>query len=202
MTQTYPREACRICNSREFSTILSGIKTRLSETYSLRQCKICSFISVDPLPPSKDLKQYYDQDYWQRDDGKKNRWLTLLYKLRMCCIVRKLKKLVPPNGRILDWGAGDGSLLNLLEKAGFDCWGIDSYSLPLNDSRLISTTIEEAPFATAFFDAITCFHVLEHIDRPVFSLKKALGLLKLGGILVVEVPNMVPLGYSGSSQSF
>ena len=195
MTPTPPSEACRICNYRQFSTILSGIKTRLGETYALRQCKNCSFISVDPLPHSKDLKQYYDQDYWQRDGRKINRWLTLLYKLRMGWVVRKIKKIVPPKGRILDWGAGDGAFLNLLEKAGFDCWGIDSYSFHLNDSRLISTTIEEASFESAFFDAITCLHVLEHIERPFSSLKKALGLLKLGGLLVVEVPNIDSFGF-------
>ena len=111
-----PADNCRICNSSVSVTILSDLKTRRGEIYGLKKCKVCSFVSTDPLPSAEELGQYYDQDYWQHGKGRTGSLLTLLYKLRMSGILSDLKKLVPQKGRILDWGAGDGKLLQLLEK--------------------------------------------------------------------------------------
>ncbi len=186
---------CRICNGKQFNSLLSGLSSIFEEVYSLKRCNKCSFVSVDPLPTPQNLERYYNQDYWQRKEGKAGDLLSLLYKLRMISIIREIKKLVPHKGRIMDWGAGDGSLLKLLEKEEFGCWGIDTYSVNPNDKKLINTAIEEIPLPNNYFDAITCFHVLEHIINPVTSLKKAFSLLKTGGIMIVEVPNIVSGGF-------
>lgn len=108
----------------------------------------------------------------------------------MSGIIRDIKKSVPPKGRILDWGTGDGSLLALIDRAGYESYGIDAYSLNSNQKNLYKCDILDAPFKDEFFDAITCFHVLEHIEKPVPALEKAMRLLKPKGTLVVEVPNI------------
>jgi 2-polyprenyl-3-methyl-5-hydroxy-6-metoxy-1,4-benzoquinol methylase len=175
--------------------ILSGLQTRLGEVYSLMHCKACAFISTHPLPDPNSLKQYYDQDYWQNSVGKTGSLLDRFYKLRMHGIIKTIKKMVPPGSRILDWGAGDGSLLRLLEANGFEGVGIDIYSAESPHRKLINSSIQDAPFQGEFFDAITCFHVLEHIDNPVLSLKTAMQFLKPGGILVFEVPNIESVSF-------
>ena len=184
-------DSCRICNGSELAPILSGLQTRLGEVYSLKQCKECAFISTHPLPGPKVLKQYYDQDYWQNPGG----LLDTFYKLRMRGIIKAIKKRVPRNGRVLDWGAGDGSLIRLLEAEGFEGYGIDRYSTQSTNKKLINASIQDAPFQDEFFDAITCFHVLEHIDEPVLSINRAMQLLKPGGILVLEVPNIESVSF-------
>lgn len=188
-------DKCRICNSTELTPILSGLQTRLGEVYSLIQCKACTFISTHPLPGPGVLKKYYDQDYWQGSGGKTGSLLDTFFKLRMHGIIKTIKKMVPRGGRVLDWGAGDGSLLRLLEAEGFDGCGIDAYSEESPDRKMINASIQDAPFQDQFFDAITCFHVLEHIDRPVTSIERAMQLLKPGGVLVFEVPNIDSLGF-------
>ena len=195
MSNENPADNCRICGSSLSVTILSDFKTRLGEIYGLKQCKVCSFVSTDPLPSVEKLGQYYDQDYWQPGNGRTGSLLNLLYKFRMSGILSDLKKFVPQKGRILDWGAGDGKLVQLLEKEGFVSFGIDIYSADLNQINLFNATIEDAPFENEFFDAITCFHVLEHIHRPILSIKSAFQLLKPDGILVLEVPNIASLGF-------
>jgi SAM-dependent methyltransferase len=195
MSNENPADNCRICNSSLSVTILSDLKTGMGEIYGLKQCKVCSFVSTDPLPSAEELGQYYNQDYWQHGDGRTGRLLNLLFKFRMSGILSDLKKLVPQKGRILDWGAGDGKLVQLLKKEGFVGYGIDIYSAELNQNNLFSATIEDAPFKNEFFDAVTCFHVLEHIDRPIPSIKRAFQLLKPGGILVLEVPNIASIGF-------
>jgi SAM-dependent methyltransferase len=186
---------CRICNNTEMTPILSGLQTRLGEVYSLMQCNLCAFISTHPLPGPNILKQYYDQDYWQNSGGKTGGLLDTFYNLRMHGIIKAIKTMVPCNGYILDWGAGDGSLLRLLEAEGFEGVGIDIYSAESPNRKLINSSIQDAPFQNGSFDAITCFHVLEHIDEPVPSIKKAIQLLKPGGILILEVPNIESFGF-------
>ena len=188
-------DKCRICNNSDPVTILSELKTRMGETHRLKQCNVCSFVSTDPLPSAEKLGRYYDLDYWQPGNGRTTSLLNLFYKFRMSGILSDLKKLVPQNGHILDWGAGDGKLVQLLEKEGFVSFGIDIYSRKMNQYSILNTSIEDAPFKNGFFDAITCFHVLEHIDRPIPSLERAFQLLKPGGILVLEVPNIVSIGF-------
>ena len=111
-------DCCRICGNSSLITILSDIRTKLGEVYSLVQCGECSFVSTHPLPSAEELKKYYDQDYWQRSTKTTGNLLNLFYKLRMSGIINDIKSLVHGKGRILDWGAGDGSLVRLLEKSG------------------------------------------------------------------------------------
>ena len=188
-------ESCRICNSSLLVEILSDLNTRLGEVYSLKKCQTCSFVGTSPLPTADRLAQYYNWDYWQGNKSNATKLLTLFYSLRMSGVILNLKKLVPLKARILDWGAGDGAFQRLLEEKGFESYGIDNYSTDSNHKKIISTSIEEAPFPEGFFDAITCFHVLEHIHDPVTSVKKARSLLKPGGIFIVEVPNIGSLSF-------
>jgi SAM-dependent methyltransferase len=189
------KHTCRICKSEDLVTVLSDLTTRLGEVYSLRQCRACSFISTSPLPSIEKLSQYYDQDYWLAGSGKTSKLLTCFYAKRMAGIIKTIKQHVLPEARILDWGAGDGSFLRLLDQQGYDSYGIDNFSSPTSHKKLINASIEDAPFANEFFDAITCFHVLEHIGNPVPSVAKVLSLLKPGGIFVVEVPNIASWGF-------
>ena len=193
---------CRICNSKEMMPILSGLQTRLGEVYSLVQCKECDFISTHPVPDPNQLKRYYDQDYWQNCRNKTGGLLEAFYKLRMNGTIKTIKKMVPAGSRVLDWGAGDGSLLRLLEAEGFEVAGIDIYSNECFNRKLINASIKSAPFQDEFFDAITCFHVLEHIDDPVSSIEKAMQLVKPGGILVFEVPNVESIGFKIFSKNW
>ena len=195
MSGENPSDDCRICGSGFSTTLISDLKTRLGETYSLKQCNACSFVRTDPMPSAEKLAQYYDQNYWQTGSESAGRLRNLLYEFRMSGIISDLKKRVPQKGCILDWGAGDGKLVQLLEEEGFVSYGIDVYSAEKNQDNLFSATIENAPFKNNFFDAITCFHVLEHIDKPVPAVHKAFALLKPGGILVLEVPNIASMGF-------
>lgn len=188
-------DKCRICGGQQLHLLLPELRSCFGEVYSIKRCSKCSFVSVAPLPTTQNLDRYYNQHYWQKMGGKTAHLLELLYRLRMSRVIKQIKKLTPHKGRILDWGAGDGSLLNLLEKEGFYCWGIDTYSSNTDKRNLINATIEEIPLPNNFFDAITCFHVLEHIRNPLASLKKAFHLLKTGGIIVVEVPNIASGGF-------
>jgi SAM-dependent methyltransferase len=141
------------------------------------------------------LQLYYDRDYWQSGQSIKGSSLDTLYRLRMAPIVSAIRKYTTYDSKILDWGCGDGSFIRLLRNFGLHCFGIDAYKKDLNDPQISSTTIEKADFPDGYFDIITCFHVLEHLADPLGSIKHALRLVKIGGLIIVEVPNIDSVGF-------
>lgn len=186
---------CRICSENKFSVLLPDLLTKSGKSYSLQRCNSCSFVTIHPIPPAEILEEYYSNHYWSDNKVQKSHSLALLFKLRMRSLIKEIRFLGPEKSRILDWGAGDGALINLLQQNGFDCWGIDLYSNQPSDERLASSSIEDITIPDEFFDIITCFHVLEHLENPVESIKKAFRLMKKGGLLILEVPNISSFGF-------
>lgn len=94
--------------------------------------------------------------------------------------------------RLLDIGCGAGGFLGVVRGDALSVSGIEP------DRSLISTlekelnvyaNLEQLP-ARSVFDVICLFHVLEHLEDPVSSLRTFSGFLAPGGILVIEVPNV------------
>jgi len=186
---------CRLCGGKSQQTILHDIVTRYNDRFALNQCDNCALVTTYPMPSDKLLQKYYDQDYWQSGQLKNSTSLDTLYRLRTAPIVSTIRKYATYDSNILDWGCGDGSFIRLLRNFGLHCFGIDAYKTDLNDPQISSTTIEKADFPNGYFDIITCFHVLEHLAVPLTSVKHALMLLKIGGLIIIEVPNLDSIGF-------
>ena len=97
-------------------------------------------------------------------------------------LARRIDRIAPP-GRILDVGAGDGSLLDALAVTGREALGLERHS---NRSDVLSTDISEL---TSPWAAIVIWHTLEHLRKPGDTLRIAATLLAPGGALIVAVPN-------------
>jgi SAM-dependent methyltransferase len=112
-----------------------------------------------------------------------------------------VRKLFPPldrelddcgqyfRGKVLNAGAGDrdirylidGELVNQDIGSGLHNANIDVYS-PLH----------AIPFADAYFDAVICNAVLEHVDNPHEVIAEFARVLRADGILYLCVPFMQP----------
>ncbi|MEJ2038019.1 MAG: class I SAM-dependent methyltransferase [Desulfosarcinaceae bacterium] len=95
---------------------------------------------------------------------------------------------------ILDLGAGDGLVANLLEHIGKDVTTLEPFpsrkpSIPSLKIRMpdIEQPYERITFNKKF-DAIWCSHVLEHVRNPGLFLDKLYDDLKCGGVLALTVP--------------
>jgi SAM-dependent methyltransferase len=110
---------------------------------------------------------------------------------------KRLAEYVPgPPGRLLDIGTADGHFLEVMRARGWDVAGVEpGGSRPEGDNRQLD--IRYGPFpevATGLppesFDVITAWAVFEHLHDPTAAFHECARLLRPGGRLVVEVPNL------------
>jgi len=99
---------------------------------------------------------------------------------------------------IIDVGSGYGFFVNALAESGYDAHGME-----ISDDRIAlarstmkgqfhhgevsDAVIDE--FAGSF-DAVTSFHVIEHLRNPADYVGRLLKLVRPGGWLLIEVPNL------------
>jgi len=100
-----------------------------------------------------------------------------------------LESAGPPGRRLLDAGAGRGRFVAHARAAGWDARGIEP-SAREDAMHVERTSIEAAGIGPGSLDAITLWHVLEHVEDPAAVLGRLHGWLVTGGVLVVGVPNL------------
>ena len=101
--------------------------------------------------------------------------------------------------QLLDVGCGNGDFLEMAGKAGWEAEGIDP------DPEAVAFCRKRGLVAASGqihdlegqerFDAITLCHVIEHVHDPVAMLNDCYRLLKPGGWIWLETPNLQSQGH-------
>jgi SAM-dependent methyltransferase len=115
-----------------------------------------------------------------------------LYTLR----VREVEAVANSGpGRVLDVGCGRGVLLQEFRRRGWEVQGTELSESAASYARQTLTIpveigdLETIGFPPNYFDAITLWHVLEHVADPRALLAEIRRILKPDGVLLVAVPN-------------
>jgi SAM-dependent methyltransferase len=97
-----------------------------------------------------------------------------------------------PPGRILDVGCGLGHLLSGVSPE-WERHGVEISEYAAERAREHGTIflgdLRSAAYPDAWFDCVTLYHVLEHMEDPVLELQEIRRVLKPGGWLIVGTPN-------------
>ncbi|MFC2170696.1 class I SAM-dependent methyltransferase [Calditrichota bacterium] len=108
-------------------------------------------------------------------------------------LAKSLTRITQSGGRLLDVGCGNGAQTILFASHFDQVIGYDIQVTPMLESQLdidwIAGAGENLPFKDNYFNAITCFEVLEHVSDPVETLKEFRRVLKPDGEIVISVPN-------------
>jgi 2-polyprenyl-3-methyl-5-hydroxy-6-metoxy-1,4-benzoquinol methylase len=101
-------------------------------------------------------------------------------------------------GRLLDFGAGNGALLQALQAKGFVGCGLDALQRPPHLHAAISWTVgnlnDDLPMnLVTGFDCVTAIEVIEHLENPRHCLRSLLSALRPGGTLILSSPNVLSL---------
>lgn len=120
---------------------------------------------------------------------------------------RHMPRLHNEGGTLLDVGCGDGSFLALARSCGWDVVGLDPDPKAAANSARQGLTVYEGDIKyfdgqTELFDVITLNHVIEHVYEPVKVLKACHALLKPGGQLWLETPNIDSFGHGRFKQNW
>ena len=102
------------------------------------------------------------------------------------------------SARLLDVGCSSGAFLRCASQAGWNCVGVEPSATAINKARtvvganvqLVCATIEKARLQKSSFDVVTLWDVLEHVSEPVKFLHFCASLLKRGGYLFANVPDL------------
>ncbi len=110
---------------------------------------------------------------------------------------RTILSLTPHPRFSLDVGGGDGSLTRSLEKRTLSRYILIDPGLTQEHSATFVTSVRGSAFALPFqentFDIVTLVSVYEHLTPPakrLQALKEIRRVLKPGGFLVGQIPNM------------
>jgi len=158
---------------------LAGVKVRIRPTL----CETCGLVYLDPPTDEALLADYYSAQTRLLSD-------TAAYNEQAEMIAKHVT-----GGRILDIGAYDGRLLSKLNgvlKKDIFPHGIepDTSVNPIFEYTRWSY-LDDVFILGMTFDLITLGHTLEHLADPVKTLEQCRELLKSGGKLFVEVPNLL-----------
>jgi 2-polyprenyl-3-methyl-5-hydroxy-6-metoxy-1,4-benzoquinol methylase len=190
--------ACRLCGNPLGGggavPHLRGLVDPLTdESFDIDRCTECGLLATRPLPAPDQIGRYYPARYRGNRHGFTG---GLRNRLRR----RQVEKLFPAGfrGRLLDVGCGNGDFARTMHAAGWDVAAteIDPPTVARLHDQGIDARIWDDVAATGFdqpFDAVTCWHVMEHVDHPRETADWVRSQLKPDGHFQVTVPNVAAL---------
>ena len=190
--------SCPLCDNQNIYKVLSAKDYTVSaENFEIWECGNCSLRFTQNIPDAQHIGKYYkSEDYISHSDTKKGFINSLYHSVRKRTLQQK-RNLVESftnksAGNILDIGAGTGAFLNAM--SGWNCSGTEPEENARNKAKElygIDLKNAEALFSlpVSSFDAITMWHVLEHVHQLHENISQFKNLLKEDGKLFIAVPN-------------
>lgn len=189
---------CPICGCAESHPYLTAKDHSVShEVFSLRTCDSCGFCATSPRPSPSGIGRYYESDTYISHTNSSSGLVEQVYQLVRRLAIRNKHRLIARHQsarRVLDVGCGTGDFLAYLRDRGYQAHGVEPNQRAreqaiLNHSLPVAVSLGEIG-ASASFDAITLWHVLEHMHNPAETLETLRELSVTGGLLVIAVPDM------------
>ncbi|MEM9023627.1 MAG: class I SAM-dependent methyltransferase, partial [Bacteroidota bacterium] len=194
--QTMSAFHCPYCNS-DHATAQYGTQDIFGDAYELLACDDCETIYLHPPPSEEALAQAYAEDYYGEGEQKFNPVVEKILGYFRNKRARLLHRLMGGQGNILDIGCGNGQFLALMRSIG--PYAIHGLELPgkaaqragqVEHLQLKLGALAQEDYPAASFDAVTLFHVFEHLPNPHEILTTVQRILKPNGILVMSFPNI------------
>ena len=105
-------------------------------------------------------------------------------------LLGEISNLLPAPASVLDLGCDKGFFLDEARRWGYTVHGIELSEAGRKYSETIGIRVDaNMDSLTSKFNAVTMWHVLEHIADPVELLGKIRGVLTDGGLLFLRVPD-------------
>ncbi len=193
-------DRCPVCGSARIQNVLQVKDYTVSgEIFAVAECADCSLRFTQDVPDADTITPYYkSEDYISHTDTAKGLVNRLYHAVRKRTIKQK-RKLIEnttglKKGKLLDVGSGTGAFLYEMKQHGWDATGLE----PDADARTAAKKIYDIDLSdtglfyqlpSGQFDAITLWHVLEHVHDLSKYIQQLKALLNENGKLFIAVPN-------------
>jgi 2-polyprenyl-3-methyl-5-hydroxy-6-metoxy-1,4-benzoquinol methylase len=188
---------CGFCKEKN-SAILYKTVDIWDNAYTLNACFDCHAIFLAPRPDAAMLARAYDDSYYGAKEEKfNNPFIEKTLDFFRMGRARRLASRLQPGAGVLDIGCGNGKFLGYMRSLGD--YRISGIELPGNSAQRAARVpgiqlkvgrLAPDDYPAEHFDAITMFHVFEHLEEPRETLSMINAILKPGGLLMMSFPNI------------
>jgi SAM-dependent methyltransferase len=189
LSESITHRACAICGNRETAHVFT------KEGFELGRCSACGLVFVTNPPTADDLRRFYsfNNGYHAKYAAAEadTRFETAMARKHLGDLSR-----YKATGRLLDVGCSAGIFLQEARNAGWEVFGVerseDTAELARRRHGLNVTTGALTPdvFPRGYFDVVTMWDVVEHLEDPISVLAIIKQILTDDGILLMETPNI------------
>ncbi|EFL50797.1 Methyltransferase type 11 [Solidesulfovibrio fructosivorans JJ]] len=198
-------QACPACNGRGLCLFMK------KDGFLFDQCSTCGMVFLNPRLTDAATYAFYESEWINiynetkfhgssgaiERDRLENRYLLGILGDRNSLVGKQFLEVGP---------GGEGTLLHEASLLGCSVTGLELSSDNFasltkrfgNSATLLNTTLEKAGLSDCFYDYVVMRDVLEHIPNPVDFLRELARILKPGGSLLIQVPNIEGLIYKFS----
>lgn len=191
---------CPVCGNSSFSPFLRCTDFFVSlEHFQIKECNSCGFKITENIETEETIGPYYQsEEYISHSNTSKGLVNNIYHKVRNYMLGQKRKVVEKAcgmqKGAVLDVGTGTGYFLNEMNQNGWQVTGTekseDARAYTKKEFKLdILETEKLFQLKENSFDAITLWHVLEHIHKIDENMQTFVRLLKSTGKLIIAVPN-------------
>jgi SAM-dependent methyltransferase len=194
------RNTCPVCHSTAISEQLRTEDYTVShQLFGIWHCASCSLQFTQGAPDEASVGDFYRSDnYISHTDTNKGLINKLYHFVRKTTLKRKQQLIEQytgiQKGCILDIGAGTGAFAHTMQQAGWKVTGLepdagtrqraaDLYGLSLQETGVLFQLSADS------LDAVTMWHVLEHVHELHAYIEQIKLLLKKDGRALIAVPN-------------
>lgn len=193
-------QECPVCNSENIHTVLEINDFTVSQTlFEVWHCDDCSFRFTQNIPSAENIGPYYQSANYISHSDTQEGFIYKCYHFVRNYTLQVKRSLIQSttgkkSGNLLDVGAGTGAFSKTMELAGWNVTGLEPDDIARKNAFEIHG-LELQPAGNLYqlnpgnFDAITMWHVLEHVHDLHGYLDKYHELLNEKGKLIIAVPN-------------
>jgi len=192
--------SCPVCKSNELVEVfLVKDYTVSGEYFSIEKCKTCTLLFTQNVAEQNEIGRYYASENYISHSDTQAGLVNKLYHLIRKKTLQSKKRLIEgetekSNGNILDIGCGTGAFLHTMKTEGWKITGLEPDENAREKAKILYG-IEPQPSNNIFnlpdysYDAITMWHVLEHVHELHEYIGQLKNMLTDKGKIFIAVPN-------------
>ena len=191
---------CPVCGAAAIKNVLSAKDYTVSnETFVIAYCGRCSLRFTQDVPGPASIGSYYKSENYISHTNTSKGLVNKLYQWVRKRTLRQKGRLIKKatgiqKGNLLDLGSGTGAFVNEMKQQGWQVDGLEPdpgaravanqlYGIDLTDTQ------QFYQLQPSTYDAITLWHVLEHVHDLQQYIQQLKNILKDNGRLFIAVPN-------------